>query len=132
MSTDYRCNQKTAFANSWTFDLGANEFADDFYGPVAKVEGSHIEFPYPTHGAGNCVSCHDAGTNDVPDRAKSLPGLLSGSGPLKGKERTIGVLPSSVTGPASSNRGMRRGHRPTAMPQVVLSYSPNMVYFFRC
>ena len=47
-------------APSRTFDLGANEFVDDFYGPIVKVEG--------------CESCHDAlATNyHTPDRGGSV------------------------------------------------------------
>lgn len=47
-------------APSRTFDLGANEFVDDYYSPIAKVEG--------------CESCHDAlATNyHTPDRGGSI------------------------------------------------------------
>jgi OmcA/MtrC family decaheme c-type cytochrome len=164
-------------APSRTFDLGANDFDDDFYGPIVRVEdgcenchdalatnyhspdrggnivvcrlchitksgGSHLEmqsrsidsyahaihsmqafdigdidfadpvqalhyehhinFPYPTHGATHCESCHVADTNNVPDQSKSLPGLLSASDyPLNGWDRNIGEVPVYVTGPAS-------------------------------
>ena len=49
----------------------------------------------------NCAACHVDGTNNVPDQSKSLPGLLSGTDVLTGKERKIGELPSYVTGPAT-------------------------------
>jgi OmcA/MtrC family decaheme c-type cytochrome len=163
-------------APSRTFDLGANDFADDFYAPIAKVVdgcnnchdalattfhtpdrggnivvcrlchitkagGSHLElqsrsidsyihaihsfqgfdigdvnfadpvealhyeehivFPFPTHANTNCAACHAEGTNNVPDQAKSLPGLLSPSETTTGRERNIGEIPSYVTGPAS-------------------------------
>jgi len=163
-------------APSRTFDLGANDFADDFYSPIAKVVdgcnnchdalgttfhspdrggnivvcrlchitksgGSHLElqsrsidsyihaihsfqgfdigdvnfadpvealhyeehitFPFPTHANTNCVSCHVAGTNNVPDQSKSLPGLQSATDVLTGRDRAIGEIPSYVTGPAS-------------------------------
>jgi OmcA/MtrC family decaheme c-type cytochrome len=163
-------------APSRTFDLGANDFADDFYSPIAKVVdgcnnchdalattfhspdrggnivvcrlchitkagGSHLElqsrsidsyihaihsfqgfdigdvnfadpvealhyeehvtFPFPTHANTNCAACHAEGTNNVPDQAKSLPGLLSGTDVLTGRERDIAEVPSYVTGPAS-------------------------------
>ena len=47
-------------APSRTFDLGANDFADDFYGPITKVEG--------------CENCHDAlATNyHSPDRGGNV------------------------------------------------------------
>jgi len=47
-------------APSRTFDLGDNEFADDFYGPIATVEG--------------CETCHDAlATNyHSPDRGGNI------------------------------------------------------------
>jgi OmcA/MtrC family decaheme c-type cytochrome len=80
------------------FDIGDIDFAD----PVAAMHYEHhIEFPYPTHGATNCESCHIAGTNNVPDQSASLPGLLSASDPTTGWDRNIGEVPESVTGPAS-------------------------------
>jgi len=163
-------------APSRTFDLGANDFDDDFYSPIVKLEdgcynchdalatnyhspdrggnivvcrmchitksgGSHLElqsrsidsyahaihsfqafdigdvdfansvaaleyehhtaFPYPTHSNTNCESCHFEGKYNVPDQSKSLPGLLSGTDVVSGKERNIGDVPSYVTGPAS-------------------------------
>ena len=59
----------------------------------------HIEFPYPKHGVTDCESCHVAGAYNVPDQAKSLPGLLSASDAVEG--RNIGDIPSVVTGPAT-------------------------------
>ena len=80
------------------FDIGDIDFAD----PVQALEYQHhIEFPYPTHGNTNCESCHVAGAYNVPDQAKSLPGLLSASDSLTGRERNIGDVPSYVTGPAT-------------------------------
>ncbi len=74
----------------------------DFADPVEALHYEHhIEIPYPTHGVTNCESCHISGTNEVPDQSKSLPGLLSGSDTLEGKDRNIGAVPSFVTGPAS-------------------------------
>lgn len=57
--------------------------------------------PFPKHGITNCEACHVAGTNNVPSQSKSLPGLLSASDVLKGKDRTIGDVPAYVTGPAT-------------------------------
>ncbi|HSR34825.1 MAG TPA: hypothetical protein VLY63_30010 [Anaerolineae bacterium] len=81
------------------FDIGDIDFAL----PVEKLHYEHhIEFPYPTHGATNCESCHVKGTNNVPDQAASLPGLQSASdSPLNGWDRNIGEIPEAVTGPAS-------------------------------
>ena len=61
----------------------------------------HIEFPFPTHGIRDCEACHNAGTYNVPDQTKSLPGVLSASrSPLNGWARNIGEVPSYITGPA--------------------------------
>jgi len=81
------------------FDIGDIDFTD----PVQALHYEHhINFPYPTHGATHCESCHVAGTNNVPDQSKSLPGLLSASDyPLNGWDRKIGEVPAYVTGPAS-------------------------------
>ncbi len=80
------------------FDIGDIDFAD----PVEALHYEHhIGFPYPTHGVTNCESCHIPGTNEVPDQSKSLPGILSKSDTLQGKDRNIGAVPSYVTGPAS-------------------------------
>ena len=46
-------------------------------------------------------SCHVEGMYNVPDQAKSLPGLLSASDTITGTERTIGEIPSYVTGPGT-------------------------------
>jgi len=80
------------------FDIGDIDFAD----PVQAMHYEHhIGFPYPTHGVTNCESCHVAGTNNVPDQSKSLPGLLSASDEVTGWDRKIGAIPSYITGPAS-------------------------------
>jgi len=80
------------------FDIGDVNFAD----PVQALHyEEHITFPFPTHANTNCVACHVAGTNNVPDQSKSLPGILSATDVLTGKERNIGDIPSYVTGPAT-------------------------------
>jgi len=61
----------------------------------------HVEHVYPNFTILNCESCHTAGTYEVPDQAKSLPGVLSASNVIKGKTRNIGTVPSYVAGPAS-------------------------------
>jgi OmcA/MtrC family decaheme c-type cytochrome len=79
------------------FDIGDIDFAD----PVEAMHYEHhIGFPYPTHGT-NCVSCHVEGTFNVPDQGNSLPGLLSPSEELTGREREISEIPSYITGPAA-------------------------------
>lgn len=80
------------------FDVGDINFTD----PVEAMSYEHkIEFPFPTHGASNCEACHITGTNNMPDQTKSLPGLLSASDPVKGRDRQIGDIPDYVTGPAA-------------------------------
>ena len=78
------------------FDIGDINFDD----PVEALHYEHhIGFPYPMHGSTNCESCHVAGAYNVPDQSKSLPGLLSASDSVEG--RNIGNVPSVVTGPAA-------------------------------
>jgi OmcA/MtrC family decaheme c-type cytochrome len=80
------------------FDISGIDFVD----PVEAMEYEHhVGFPYPTHGITNCESCHLPGTNNVPDQAKSLPGLLSASGELTGWDRNIEEMPATITGPAT-------------------------------
>jgi OmcA/MtrC family decaheme c-type cytochrome len=80
------------------FDVGDIDFAD----PVEALHyEEHVTFPFPTHANTDCAACHVEGTNNVPDQSKSLPGLLSGTDVLTGKDRAIGEVPSYVTGPAS-------------------------------
>ncbi len=79
------------------FDIGTIDFTD----PVAALEYEHhVGFTYPTHGM-DCESCHVAGTYNVPDQVKSLPGILSASSTVTTEDRAIGDVPSYVTGPAS-------------------------------
>ncbi|MBU0673898.1 MAG: cytochrome c3 family protein [Proteobacteria bacterium] len=78
------------------FDIGDIDFTD----PVEAVHYEHhIESDYPTFGIQNCESCHNTGTYDVPDQSKSMPGKLSGSDTVAG--RNIGTVASVVTGPGS-------------------------------
>lgn len=79
------------------FDTNKINFAD----PTAAYEyKAHIGTDYPKFGITNCESCHKPGTYDVPNQAKSMPGLLSAAYTLTGWVRNIGVVPSYVTGPA--------------------------------
>jgi OmcA/MtrC family decaheme c-type cytochrome len=85
-----------AIHSSQAFDIGDIDFSD----PVEALHYEHhIEFPYPKHGVTDCDSCHVAGAYNVPDQARSLPGLLSASDAVEG--RNIGDIPSVVTGPAT-------------------------------
>jgi len=85
-----------AIHSSQAFDVGDIDFAD----PVEALHYEHhIEFPYPKHGVTDCESCHVAGAYNTPDQYKSLPGLLSASAAVEG--RNIGDVPSYVTGPAT-------------------------------
>ena len=87
-----------AIHSGQAFDVGDINFAD----PVEALHYEHhVEFPYPTHGTTNCESCHVAGTYEVPDQSKSLPGLLSASEANDTWNRKVGDFPSVVTGPAT-------------------------------
>lgn len=87
-----------AIHSGQVFDFDEYDFTD----PVDALHYEHhIGFPYPTHGIRNCESCHNPGTYNVPDQAKSLPGLLSDSESNETIDRSIGYVPSYVTGPAS-------------------------------
>jgi OmcA/MtrC family decaheme c-type cytochrome len=87
-----------AIHSSQQFDVGDIDFTD----PVqAEKYALEIEMPFPKHGITNCEACHVAGANNVPNQSKSLPGLLSASDVLQGKDRTIDDIPSYVTGPAT-------------------------------
>lgn len=57
--------------------------------------------PFPKHGITNCEACHVAGTNNVPNQGKSMPGLLSASDEVTTQDRAIADVPSYVTGPAT-------------------------------
>jgi OmcA/MtrC family decaheme c-type cytochrome len=64
--------------------------------------GDHVEGNYPNFaGTLNCESCHVKGTYDVPDQARSLPGILSAAQVLKGGSRNIGTVAAEITGPAA-------------------------------
>jgi OmcA/MtrC family decaheme c-type cytochrome len=78
------------------FDYRSIDFGD-------PVEAAEFNAPkeFPTFGILNCESCHNKGMYEVPDQAKSMPGVLSGtSANATDPDRNIGVLPPSVTGPA--------------------------------
>jgi OmcA/MtrC family decaheme c-type cytochrome len=76
----------------------------DFNDPIAVLRHElHVEGNYPNFaGTLNCESCHNKGTYDVPNQAKSLPSILSASADyLNGSTRAISGVPSYVVGPAS-------------------------------
>jgi len=78
------------------FDLGSVDTAD----PVEVARTNlHMGHGFPTFTITNCEACHVAGTYNVPDQSKSMPGVLSASDDIP--DRNIGNLPETVTGPAS-------------------------------
>jgi len=81
------------------FDIGDIDFND----PVEALHYEHhIMSWFPRFGIADCESCHNPGTYDVPDQAKSMPGVLSSSyDDLTGATRKIGGIPEMVTGPAA-------------------------------
>ena len=78
------------------FDPGDIDFGD----PAESVAYQHhINSEFPRFGILNCESCHGKGnTPNVPNQAKSMPGILSGTDTVEG--RNIGMIPPTVTGPA--------------------------------
>jgi OmcA/MtrC family decaheme c-type cytochrome len=90
------------------FDIGGLDSNGDpagvnFADPVESMfYDLKIESHFPTFDLTNCQSCHNAGKFNVPDQAKSLPGLFSASDdPLDGKIRAIQGVPMYIAGPAS-------------------------------
>jgi OmcA/MtrC family decaheme c-type cytochrome len=78
------------------FDIGDVDFTD----PVEALHVEHhVASTYPNFTLTNCESCHNPGTYNVPDQAKSLPGILSRSDTVA--DRAIADVPSYVVGPAS-------------------------------
>ncbi len=79
------------------FDGDDVDAADD---PVFDARAAqHIRHTFPNFTIRNCEACHLAGTYNVPDQSKSMPGVLSKSYSIS--DRAIGTLPEYVTGPAS-------------------------------
>ena len=80
------------------FDISSIDMTD----PVAKMKyESHVADGYPNWSIKNCESCHVPGTYDVPNQAKSMPGVLSGSSAFSKGDRNIGTIAAAVTGPAA-------------------------------
>jgi OmcA/MtrC family decaheme c-type cytochrome len=71
----------------------------DFTNPEEAIEYQHhIGTEFPRFGVLNCESCHNTGRYNVPDQARSMPGVLSGTQDVQG--RNIGEYDPAVTGPA--------------------------------
>ncbi len=80
------------------FDIGDVDFTD----PVEAAQYDiHIEHNLPTFTAKSCEACHNEGTYEIPDQTKSLPGLLSASDSVEGRDRAIGDVPEVATGPGA-------------------------------
>jgi hypothetical protein len=91
------------------FDTGSVDFTDAV---EAKRYAQHVEHVFPNFTIRNCEACHvgpDVGGNvvyNVPDQSKSMPARLSGSSTWnKVPPRSIGKVPTYVTGPASKACG---------------------------
>jgi OmcA/MtrC family decaheme c-type cytochrome len=79
------------------FDIGDIDFTN----PEETLHAQHhIESTFPNFTIKNCEACHTtAGVYEVPNQTKSLPGILSGSDYVEG--RNINNVPSYVSGPAT-------------------------------
>jgi OmcA/MtrC family decaheme c-type cytochrome len=80
------------------FDIGDVDFTND---AVATKYDVHVQHTMPLFTIKNCEACHNEGTYEVPDQTKSLPGLLSASDSLTGRDRNIGDVPEVATGPGA-------------------------------
>ncbi|MCO4812592.1 MAG: hypothetical protein KC572_13380 [Gammaproteobacteria bacterium] len=79
------------------FDLDDVAAAND---PVFDARNEqHINHTFPNFTIRNCEACHLAGTYNVPDQSKSMPGVIRASWDIA--DRNIGAVPEYVTGPAS-------------------------------
>lgn len=79
------------------FDIKNIDMTDKFSAMEYK---SHTGTQYPKFGITDCKSCHAAGTYEVPNQGKSMPGVLSASSAFKAGARNISGIPQYVTGPA--------------------------------
>jgi hypothetical protein len=85
------------------FDPGDIDFNDP---EQVLAYQHHINATFPRFGVLNCEACHlstsaggsTPGTPNVPNQANSMPGILSATDSVAG--RNIGDLPRTVTGPA--------------------------------
>jgi OmcA/MtrC family decaheme c-type cytochrome len=81
------------------FDTDEIDFSDPVF--AARYD-EDVEFIFPYFTKLACEACHvgDSAKYNVPDQAENMPGVLSASYyPLDGRERSIGEVPSYVTGP---------------------------------
>ncbi len=76
------------------FDIGDIDFGD---ATQAAAYEHQIVQNFPRFGIQNCESCHNQGMYNVPNQSKSMPGVLSGTDPVPG--RNIGDISDAVTGP---------------------------------
>ena len=60
------------------FDVG--DTFETFDPVLAKRYDQHTKHVFPNFTIRNCEACHVAGTFNVPDQSKSMPGVLSASG----------------------------------------------------
>ena len=79
------------------FDIGDVDFSGSGRGRCATSTTSSST--YPNFTILNCESCHNPGTYEVPDQAKSLPGVLSAADDGPAADRAIGAVPSYVDRP---------------------------------
>jgi len=79
------------------FDPGDVDFND----PVEALHYEHhIVSQFPRFTILDCESCHNPGTYNVPNQAKSMPSVSSGTDTLN-VPRNIGFIDRTVTGPAT-------------------------------
>ncbi|MGR9052640.1 MAG: multiheme c-type cytochrome [Gammaproteobacteria bacterium] len=78
------------------FDIGDIDLSDPV---LAERFSMHIDHTFPNFTIKNCMACHNDGMFEPPRESISLPGILSGSDPVTG--RNIGNIPSIVTGPGA-------------------------------
>jgi OmcA/MtrC family decaheme c-type cytochrome len=93
----------------------------DYENPTEVFEYyEHINHHFPRFTIKNCEACHVNSTSvyatgrrayDVPNQAKSMPGVLSGSDVIEGRE--VGDISPSVTGPTA--RACGACHRAQAL-----------------
>jgi hypothetical protein len=79
------------------FDIGDVDFTN----PEETLHVQHhIEATFPNFTIKNCEACHTAaGVYEVPNQTKSLPGILSGTDFVEGRD--INNVPPYVSGPAT-------------------------------
>lgn len=77
------------------FDIGDIDMTD----PVERMRYElHVEHVFPNFTAKNCESCHLPGKYAVPDQSESMPGKLSGSDTVAGRNLDVAA---AVVGPGA-------------------------------